>query len=56
MKINKIVALALMAFGQFSVSLTAVADEASLKKAIEIAYPKFFLSPKTIKNGNAKRI
>lgn len=41
MKINKIIAMTLLALSQISISLTAVADEASLKKAIETAYPKF---------------
>ena len=41
MKINKIVALTLLSLSQMIVSFTALADEASLKKAIESAYPKF---------------
>ena len=36
MKLNQLVALSLLAASQF-----ALADEASLKKALEMAYPKF---------------
>ena len=41
MKINKIFAITLLTLGQIGVSFTATADETSLKKAIETAYPKF---------------
>jgi thiol:disulfide interchange protein DsbC len=41
MQFKKIVVLTLLAFGQFAVNSMAVADEASVKKAVESAYPKF---------------
>ena len=41
MKINKIFAITLLTLGHIGVSFTATADETSLKKAIETAYPKF---------------
>lgn len=41
MKLKQIVAITLLALSQFALCNVALADEASLKKAIEAAYPKF---------------
>ena len=41
MKLKHLVAISLIAMSQFAQTNVAMADEASLKKAIEAAYPKF---------------